>query len=396
VSARTLLLALAAGAAFGCATSLDVGEIRETLGPRGDETPELSRDPNTALGAVERSASADGPFAYVATLGDRFQTVYVDQGRDLAPKRTPGLAGGGLSHGETYYYRVRAFDRAGRIAAAPAAVVSGTTAAKPAPPGGVQVYSHLPRRVALRWLPARDPNVTGYVVSRSPSPSGTYAELARIEGRHQTVYVDRDLPDLGVFYYRVASIDAAGGIGDPSGAQRAVTKGEPLPPTGLRVAGQTIGANTLAWDANVEPDLRGYRLLRKRAGAKDAELAAELGASATQATDLAVAPGETITYRLVALDADDLQSVPSDPVEIVGIAYEPSAEATSGGVRVSWNPTAQAGFRETRIYRNGEEVGRSVSASYLDTAGKPGDRYALLGVRLDGSEAPRSREVEAE
>jgi hypothetical protein len=114
-----------------------------------------------------------------------------------------------------------------------------------------------------------------------------------------------------------------------------------------------------------------------------------------QATDLAVAPGETITYRLVALDADDLRSVPSDPVEIVGIAYDPSAEATSGGVRVAWNPTAQAGFRETRIYRNGEEVGRSASASYLDTAGKPGDRYALLGVRLDGSEAPRSREVEA-
>lgn len=426
MSARATLLALAAGASLGCASSLDLGDVREKLTPLGPvPAPELSRDPNIALGGVEglraqsgelraiplrwdasrepevagyvveRAPSADGPFAYLSTLGDRFQTVYVDYGRDLAPKRTHGLAGGGLAHGETYYYRVRAFDRGGRIAAAASPVVSGTTARKPAPPGGLQAYSHLPRRVALRWLPASDPNVTGYVVSRSPSPSGVYAELERIEGRHQTVFVDRELPDLGVFYYRVASVDAAGGVGDPSRAERAVTKGEPLPPSGLRVAAQTIGANTLAWEANVESDLRGYRLLRKRRVAKEYEIVAELGASATRATDLAVAPGETVTYSLVALDSDDLQSAASDPIEIAGVAYDVSAEATSEGVRISWNPAAQAGFRETRVLRGGEDVGRSASASYLDADGEPGDRYALIGIRPDGGEAPKSKEVEA-
>ncbi len=427
MTTRASLLASVAAAALGCATSLDVSEMREKLAPRGPEPgPTLSETPNTALSAVEglraqsgelraiplrwdashegevagyiieRSASPDGPFAYIATLADRFQTVYVDEGRDLAPKRTPGVASGGLAHAETYYYRVRPFDRGGRIASAPANVVSAATAAKPAPPAGVQVYSHLPRRVALRWLPASDPRVTGYVVSRSPSPSGAYVELARIEGRHQTVYVDRDLPDLGVFYYRVACVDAAGGVGDPSGAERAVTKGEPLPPTGLRVAAQTIGANTLAWDANVEPDLRGYRLLRRRAGEDDPEIVAELGASATQATDSAVVPGERVVYRLFALDADDLQSRPSDPVEIAGLGYEPSARASASGVVVSWSPAAQATFRETRVLRRGDEIGRSTSASFLDPDGTRGDRYELVGVRADGSEAPRSHEFEAE
>jgi fibronectin type 3 domain-containing protein len=291
---------------------------------------------------------------------------------------------------------VRSFDRAGRIAAAAATVVSGTTAPKPAPPSGLQAYSHLPRRVALRWQPASDPNTTGYVVSRSPSPSGTYTELARIEGRHQTVYLDRDLPDLGVFYYRVASIDAAFGIGDPSGAQRAVTKGEPLPPTGLRVAAQTIGANTLAWEANVEPDLRGYRLLRKRAGAKDAELVAELRASARSATDSAVAPGETVSYRVIAVDGDGLRSGPSDAIEIAGIAYDLRAAATSSGVRLAWSAAAQAGVRETRILRSGKEIGRSSSASYVHPEGERGDHYQLIGVRHDGSEAPESKGVEAE
>ncbi|HEY8121811.1 MAG TPA: hypothetical protein VII78_10875 [Myxococcota bacterium] len=420
------LAALALACALGCATSLDLGDMRQKLAPRGPEpAPELSDEPNSALTrvegvaaldgelraiplrwdasreqevagyVVERSVSADGPFAYIATLADRFQTVYVDSGRDLAPKRTRGVAGGGLAHGDTYYYRVRPFDRDGRIGAAAASVVSGTTAAKPAPPGGVQAYSHLPRRVALRWQPASDPSVTGYVVSRSPSPSGVYAELARIEGRHQTVYLDRELPDLGVFYYRVASMDAAGGIGDPSGAERAVTKGEPLPPTGLRVASQGIGTNTLTWEANVEPDLRGYRLLRERPGAKEAERVAELPADATRATDSAVAPGERVTYRLIALDGDGLRSGPSDPAEVTGVAYDLQAEAAADGVHLRWSPSAQAGFRETRIFRGRDEIGRSERATYLHAEGERGDRYHLIGVRPDGSEAPESAVVEA-
>jgi fibronectin type 3 domain-containing protein len=420
-------LSLAGALALGCATSLDFGEMREKLAPRGPEpAPELQDDPNTALSRVEglralsgelraiplrwdasrepevsgyiveRSPSADGPFVYIATLADRFQTVYVDHGRDLAPKRTAGFAGGGLAHADTYYYRVRPFDGEGRVGAAGASVVSGTTAAKPAPPAGVQAYSHLPQRVALRWLPAKDPHVTGYVVSRSPSPSGAYAELARLEGRHQTVFLDRELPDLGVFYYRVASIDAAGGIGDPSGAERAVTKGEPLQPTGLRIAAQTIGANTLVWDANVEPDLRGYRLLRKRAGKDDPEIVAELPASETRAPADAVAPGETVTYRVTAFDGDGLQSGPSDPVEIAGIAYAARAVASPAGVQLSWSPAAQAGFRETRILQGDDEVGRSTSASFLHATGKRGDRYRLIGIRPDGSEAPESKAIDAE
>jgi hypothetical protein len=427
VTPRAALLVLPAALALACASSLDLGKMREKLAPRGPEpapqlrdepNPELarvegvratngelraiplrwdaSREPEVAGYVVDRAPNADGPFAYIATLTDRFQTVYVDHGRDLAPKRERGVAGGGLAHAETYYYRVRPFDRAGRLGSATPAIVAGTTAAKPAPPGGVQAYSHLPRRVALRWQPAADPNVVGYVVSRSPSPSGVYAELARVEGRHQTVYLDTQLPDLGVFYYRVASVDAAGGVGDPSGAERAVTKGEPLPPTGLRVAAQTIGANTLRWEANVEPDLRGYRLLRKRAQAKEPELVAELPASATSATDSAVGAGETIAYRLVAIDGDGLRSAPSDPVEIAGVAYDLRAEADAEGVRLSWSATAQAGFRETRVLRGSDEIGRTREASWLDAEGDAGDRYQVIGVLADGSEAPPSRVTDAE
>ncbi len=428
--AALVLLALAS--ALGCATSLDLERVTQAIVPVGPEAaPALSETPNSALARVEgvravsgelgaiplrwdasreaevtgyvldRAPHADGPFAFIATLSDRFRTVYVDRGLDLAPKRTAGQASGGLGHAETYYYRVRAFDRGGRIAAAAPTVVSGTTAAKPAPPGGVQAYSHLPRRIALRWLPASGPNVTGYVVSRSPSPSGAYATVARIEGRHQTLFLDERLPDLGVFYYRIASVDAAGAVGDPSGAERAVTKGEPLPPTGLRVAAQSVGANELSWEANVEPDLRGYQLLRRRAEGGEIEVVAELSFNATRAVDSAVAPGERVTYRLIAIDGDGLRSSPSDPLEISALDYGLRAHVTPEGVRLSWDAGAQAGFAETRVLAagalgSGNELGRSARAEFLHREGKPGARYQLIGVRKDGSEAPASKLVEAE
>ena len=421
------LLWLGLAAALGCATSLDLGEMREKLAPRGPEpAPELRDEPNAALSRVEgltaisgelraiplrwdasrepdvagyvvdRAPAADAAFSYIATLADRFATVYVDRGLDLAPKRNAGVAGGGLLHSDTYFYRVRPFDRAGRVGSAAPAVVSGTTAAKPGPPEGVHAYSHLPRRVALRWLPASDPRVSGYVVSRSPSPTGEYATLARVEGRHQTVYVDDALPDLGVFYYRVACVDASGGVGDPSGAQRAVTKGEPLPPTRLRVASQTIGANTLEWDANVEADLRRYQLLRRRGGDDEYVLAAEVAASFSRATYANVEPGERISYRVVALDADELRSPASEPIEIVGVAYQLRADATPAGVSLRWNPAAQASFRETRILSGDDEIPRTTDAEYTHAAGKRGMHYHVIGILPDGREVQASKEVEAE
>ncbi|MBM4383170.1 MAG: hypothetical protein FJ091_07335 [Deltaproteobacteria bacterium] len=427
MNARAASLLLGLAGALGCATSLDLGEMREKLAPRGPEpAPELRDEPNAALARVEglaatsgelraiplrwdasrepevagyvidRAPTADGPFSYIATLADRFSTVYVDRGLDLAPKRSAGVAGGGLLHGETHYYRVRPFDRSGRVGSAAPAVVSGTTAAKPAPPAEVQAYSHLPRRVALRWLPAEDPRVTGYVVSRSPSPTGEYATLARIEGRHQTVYLDEALPDLGVFYYRVACVDAAGGVGDPSGAQRAVTKGEPLPPTRLRVAAQTIGANTLEWDANVEGDLSSYQLLRRLEGEDDYEPVAEVPASASSATDSDIAPGQRASYRIVALDADELRSPASEPVEIVAIAYQLRADATPSGVTLRWNPAAQASFRETRVLHDDDEIARTTNAEHTHASGKRNDRYRIIGVLPDGREVAPSKEVQAE
>jgi fibronectin type 3 domain-containing protein len=351
---------------------------------------------------IERSLDAEGPFEPIAHVSGRFQTTFVDRGSDLAVKRGSDQALTGLGDGEEYTYRVRSFRSDGRRGAQTSPLASSFTAAVPESPEGLRAYSHLPRRVALSWRPVDDPTVAGYVVYRSPSASGEFRQIARIDDAYETSFVDRNLGALRVFYYRVATRNAAGGEGPAAEAVRAVTKPEPLPPVGLAVAKRSLGATRLRWRPNVERDLTGYRLLRTRENADEAEVVTEVDAERTEAEDREVGAAEALQYRLVAIDEDGLESAPSEPIRVEAAGYGLQARAERDAVRLSWDPSVHAELAELRVMRAGRlrarEVARATGAEYIDQDVRPGSRYryVLIGVRSDGSEAPPSRAVEVE
>jgi fibronectin type 3 domain-containing protein len=340
--------------------------------------------PSVAGYAVERALAAEGPFARIAAVADNAATAFVD-----------GNAGG---DGATLYYRVRAFAPTGALAADPSAVVAATTAPAPAPPTGFRAYSHQPRSVPLAWEPSPDPTVGGYVVERSPSARGPFERLAQLEGRHSTVYVDRGLGDLRVFYYRIAAVNRAGGPGPISDAIRAVTKPDPLPPTGLRLAGQRLGANRIEWEPNVEPDIVTYRVFRIRGAGR--ELLAELPANQTSAEDAGVGADERAAYSVIAVDRDGLDSEPAAAFQVASVGYGLVATARPGGVLLAWERRAEEGFRGARVMRHGAlralEVGFSEDGTWVDRDAVPGGRYRYSVVleRPDGSRAPPSSPVE--
>jgi hypothetical protein len=335
------LVSLAAALAVcGCGTTLDIEGARRALrGAQGTPTVILREEPPSDLAApeglravtgelravplkwdpllagdvggyvVERSVREKGDFQRVGSVTDRFATSFVDRGADLAPKALPGSTD--LGDGASYFYRVRAFDAGGYVAGAATPVVSAATAPPPARPEGLRTYDHQPGKIALTWRAVSDPSVAGYVVYRSPSLRGRYEPIGRLEGRFATTWVDAGLAPLRVFYYRVAALNAAGGEGVPTRALRGVTKPEPLPPASLRVVSQSPGSVALAWEPNLEPNLAGYRVLRRRAGEGPEELVAELAPDVTRVEDvLAEPPGEPLVYRVVAYDRDGLVSAP--------------------------------------------------------------------------------------
>ncbi len=428
---RIALLLPALMLGLGCSTLLDVERARELFGGTHEPTaPVLVESPALELPApegleaasgelraipirwaprltgdvagyvIERASRRGGPFDRIAVLPGRFETTYIDRGDDAAPRQAPAEDRADLGDGASFYYRVRIFDSEGRIAPA-SAPIRATTAHRPAAPKGLRAYSYQPRKVALSWDPVPDPTVVGYVISRSPSKQGEYLEIARLESRFATSYVDRGLGALRVFYYRVASVNAAGGVGERASEVRAVTKPEPLPPIELRLQSQRLGINQLAWEPNAEEDIAGYRLLRRREGTSSEEIVTTLEPAATAAEDREVGAGERLSYSVVAFDGDGLESDPSDPVEVESVGYGLRARPQEGGIYLTWDAEVQQGFATARILRErifgSDEIARVPSEGFVDSDVQPGRsyRYQVILVREDGSEAPPSAVVEA-
>jgi fibronectin type 3 domain-containing protein len=354
---------------------------------------------------VERALGREAPFERLAAVAGRTTTAYLDRGAAEFPSGAADATADGdtgiadLGDGITYFYRVRAYGPSGALGSGSEIAVA-TTAPPPAPPEGMRAYSHLPRQVPLSWRASDDPSVAGYTVERSPSSGGPFERLADLEGRHETIYVDRGLGDLRLFYYRVRARNSAGGQGEPSEPVRAVTKPEPLPPVGLRVVERRLGSNRLAWDPNVETNLAEYRLLRIREGADSPELVTVVPSEQTTATDGAVAADETVSYTLVAVDRDGLESAAAHPIAVDSEGYGLTATARRDGIHLAWDPRHEEGYRRARILRRSrirkQERDFAEGGTYVDTDVTAGRsyRYVVVLETADASKAPPSSPVE--
>ena len=267
---------------------------------------------------VERAPARDGHFEQLARVSEPLTTTYLD--RETVPETPPVSAAPDAEaifdesdprhDGLTWFYRVRAYSADGTLGSRTSSLAVATTAPPPGSPEDLRAYSRQPRAVPLSWRASEDSDVVGYRVERSPTASGPFELLAEIDGRHQTIYVDRGLGDLRVFYYRIVAVNAEGGLGDASDPVRAVTKPEPLPPIGLRTVDQRLGANAAGVGSqrrgrhrriSAVPDLRGRRL-------SYAQIARLERRGHHQLTDAAVEAGQRVSYTLVAIDRDGLES----------------------------------------------------------------------------------------
>ena len=154
----------------------------------------------------------------------------------------------GLENGESYFYRIMAWDRV-PLPSLWSALASGVPM-DTVPPGMVmslRVSAPLEGgRLELVWLESRDDTAT-YVLLRDDG--GTFEEVARLP-RGTTTYVDTDVVDKQTYMYRIKALDLALNVGPLSDTAIGVPQDMvpprmpspgPLPPLGnsleLRVNG---------------------------------------------------------------------------------------------------------------------------------------------------------------
>jgi len=93
-----------------------------------------------------------------------------------------------------------------------------------------------------------------------------------------------------------------------------IDKFPPKVPAGV-VASVGINAIELAWERNTESDFKQYRVYRSEEGRPFVKIAEGLDAPAY--SDKQVTPGRHYRYRITAVDQNDNESQPSDPIEAI-------------------------------------------------------------------------------
>ncbi|MGW0884315.1 PA14 domain-containing protein [Streptomyces sp. NPDC002671] len=324
--------------------------------------------------------------------------------------------------GRTYYYEVRAYDKAGNESAGTADQPVTTADRTPPPiPTGVTAGSG-GDGVSLAWNAVAD--AATYRVYRSTSADGAYSRVAAAD---RTSYLDASGTEGARYYYRVTAVDAAGNESARSATVSGVHEDETPPSavTGLTVTPTDYGFH-LAWDADPTPDLARYVVYagelhnyddEEENGEKVCEVyAAEWLSTDTTSYDYATVPdGDERCFFIDAVDDDwnshyewtrspnivtatELDTTPSVPTP-EGSPVRLTADAGKGAVALSWNTVADAtGYQvyrwnaDTHAY---EKLAATAQTSYTDTGAASGTThyYWVTALYADGTESAPGAEL---
>lgn len=216
--------------------------------------------------------------------------------------------------------------------------------------------------VSLTWTPpSSDSNggeITGlveYRIFRSRGSNNSYALLATISSA-QAAYQDTSAEFLNTYFYTVSAVDGAGNVGPRSSSASVTTKGLATP-SNLQ-ASSGVQKITLSWNANSEPELTGYQVLRFD-NPTDATPNATFSSILTTYVDTPVTAGQTFVYRIRAVGVNNLESdlsnfASAQANEAPPILVAPSnvrATGSIGRITVTWSANTEAELTGYRVLK---------------------------------------------
>ncbi|MFB8756644.1 PA14 domain-containing protein [Streptomyces nigra] len=322
--------------------------------------------------------------------------------------------------GATYYYEIRAKDRAGNVGTGttdqPVTTVDRTA---PAAPTGLTTASQ-ENGLRVGWKAAAE--ATSYRVYRSASADGTYT---RVGTTAQVSYVDTTAVEGTTYHYRVTSLDAAGNESARSSSVSGRRRDETPPSlvTGVTVTPTEYGFE-VRWDANPTPDLRSYVVRRGELWGDEEEQVCSLypgyyvSADTTSYAYTTLPDGEKSCFIVDAIDdagnsafqwtgdaqivvATELDTTPSvETPEGSPLTLEAAGAEGDEGNRLSWHglgedaPEQAAGYRiyrwnpGTSAYERIDDAAPGTT-EYFDTGAARGTTsyYWVTAVAADGTES---------
>ncbi len=307
----------------------------------------------------------------------------------------------------TYYYRLRGITAFGEISPP-----SDTLRGRGIPPGLSVAPSFtksalLPTgQVQLSWkLNAMDlDQLSGFHLLRSSRAAGPTDTLTTtLLPASARSFIDT-LP-LPTNYYQIVAVDRQGRAS--ASFPTLVQLEDSIPPAApVALAGHidTLGAVSITWQANSEPDLSGYRVLMSNApdGPFMQVSDALLTDSVYQDTTVVRTLTRFIYYQAVAVDHHHNRSAPSETLRLERPDVVPpaspvfrQAESQDSAVYLAWHPSDSEDVVQHVLYRRLSERSDWValasfnsaasSNTFRDTTAVPGRTYAYTLVAVDAA-----------
>ncbi len=246
---------------------------------------------------IERRDPGDDAFRELDRLDGRLQAEYID--RDL-------------DDNAFYRYRIVAVTCSGDRTP-PSKEVTVSTKPLPQPPKQLHASRDGIRSIDLRWSPSPTKDVVSYNVYRAYRSDSAYGLVGTSRTTH---YTDRTGKDGARFFYRVSAVDKDGLESRKSAPAEGTTLAPPRPPKLLGVTPRE-NAVVIRWEPT-DPRTVKYTLVKTtKTGWVSSTRAQYTDLKTTVFTDPNVVPGREYTYRVIAVDANGLESEPSESASVV-------------------------------------------------------------------------------
>lgn len=250
-------------------------------------------NPSITRYIIQRKNDA-GKFLNIATVKNRLLVEYFDDDLDDARE---------------YTYRIIAQDFNG-IKSLPSEEIQGSTREKPKPITNLKASQDLAKDIQLSWLAV--PGAAKYEIYISESLQGAYKPLVQVNKNYYMYKVGKD---SAVYFYKVRAIDESGVAGDlPNGA----TQGATLPPPPTPQITKGVIQNNQAiieWGVINNARVKGYAVYRYEG--RSSNPLRFTNTIKTRFVDKEMQQGKRYIYKVVSVDANGNESLPSQEVELL-------------------------------------------------------------------------------
>ncbi len=305
------------------------------------------------------------------------------------------------------YYIVASVDTATNIAQSAPAYVFMTDSIPPEKPTGLLGEIDTSGIVRLKWTMAKEPDIKGYRVyySNTPSSEDDYMVLTN-DILQATEFTDTiTLNTLNEkIYYKIVAVDHS--LNNSKMSETLELKKPdmvvPVPPV-IKKYNVSDTSVYISWATSSSKDLA-KQILYKKTSEKDWQAYKEFDKNISEFTDTDVAEGKTYQYCLASVDDDGLQSKKSKPLavkvyktglksEITGFNVQLAADKKSVDLSWKYSKKDKCNFLIYRSYNGGGlqmyASSNGNSNTYIDKnlREKGTYSYAIKAVFGDGSKS---------